>query len=551
MRRAAYWIGVAAASVAAAWLRVSGAAGQVLVNDELHLVYAIVKLPLAEIARTWVFERADYSVPLALGFRALLDQGVRLSELDLRLPMLVSGVALVALAPCALRARLGDRAAVALAWLLATSPLLVYYSRLVRSYMPLTLVAGAAVWAGLRWAERRRWRFGVPYVLLSAAAIYLHLVAAPFVLAPVLLWIDELIASRSRSHAARDAALLLALAALVAALLYPARESIEWVVQSRREVPAQLAAGVGGALSLLAGRPPAAFAWLFYALLARGFWTGVRSEPRFHAGLLTVAAAHVAAVFVLSPERIGEATVFARYCIVIVPIALVWVALGLAAPWPLASPRVAAALALGVAALFVFGTLGQSILVRGGHRMPSFGNWSFFVPRDAPSPVSDLAPPPFYAQLGRERPAGVLLEAPWHHLIFTRMLATYQRSHDQEVLVSYLRGYPVNDPRLRLATVVRPDPTLYLRSRARYLVLHRDPGREERRLDPSGALPFAAGNPENVERAVAVHASWARETCDYLTREWGAPTYADEWLCVFDLDAARASGAGLVPAVPR
>ena len=118
---------------------------------------------------------------------------------------------------------------------------------------------------------------------------------------------------------------------------------------------------------------------------------------------------------------------------------------------------------------------------------------------DAPPLVPAATPPPFYAQLGHERPAGVLLEAPWHHLLFTRMLATHQQQHGQPVLVSYLRGYPVNDPRLRFATVVRPDPTLFLRSRARYLVLHLDPGREERALDPHGALPFATGKPASSE----------------------------------------------------
>jgi hypothetical protein len=534
--------GIALATALGAWLRFRGAATQVLVNDELHLVYAIVKLPLAEIARSWVFEGADYSVPLGLLFRALSDRGVRLSELALRMPMLASGVALVALLPWAVRRRIGGRAAVALALLLATAPLLVYYSRLVRSYMPLLLVGYTAVWAAQRWAEGRELRFAAAYVGCAALAIYLHLVAAPFVLAPALLWVDDWIATRSRARIARDALVLASLALLAGALLAPARESIAWVVAARREAPESLASGVGGALALLAGRPPRVFAGLFWALLARGLWVGLRGEQRrFHVALLVVAACQVAAVIVLSPQQIGVATVFARYCLLVLPIALLWVAVGLAEPWA-AGPRwLRAAGSLVVAAAFALGVIGQGVLAQGGSWRPSFGNFSFFELRDAPRPAGEE--PPFYRELGRERPSGVLLEAPWHHLLFTRMLAAHQRVHGQEILVSYLRGFPVNDARLRLRTAVRPEPAAFLRSRARYLVLHLDPGREERSFDPQGRLPFASGSAESIERSLAQHAAWAEAVCRHLTAQWGPPTYRDESLCVFDLDDARATAA--------
>jgi hypothetical protein len=194
-----------------------------------------------------------------------------------------------------------------------------------------------------------------------------------------------------------------------------------------------------------------------------------------------------------------------------------------------------------VAAAFALGVIGQGVMARGGSWRPSFGNFSFFELRDAPRPAGEeLA---FYRELGRERPSGVLLEAPWHHLLFTRMLAAHQRVHGQEILVSYLRGFPVNDARLQLRTAVRPEPAAFLRSRARYLVLHLDPGREERSFDPQGGLPFASGNEENIERSLAQHAAWAEAVCRHLTAQWGAPTYRDESLCVFDLDEARATAA--------
>ncbi len=100
---------------------------------------------------------ADYSIPLTVYFRGLYDT-VGITEWGMRAPMLVAGIALVAVAP--LLARPWASAPVRATWavLLAVSPLLVYMSRTARPYALTALLATLALIAFERWyrGEGRR-----------------------------------------------------------------------------------------------------------------------------------------------------------------------------------------------------------------------------------------------------------------------------------------------------------------------------------------------------------------------------------------------------------
>ena len=57
-------------------------------GDELHAVRAALSMPISEILVTYL--PSDHCIPLSAFYRALLDLGVRLDELHLRLPVLAS-----------------------------------------------------------------------------------------------------------------------------------------------------------------------------------------------------------------------------------------------------------------------------------------------------------------------------------------------------------------------------------------------------------------------------------------------------------------------------
>ncbi|MEN8182506.1 MAG: hypothetical protein ABFS46_08220 [Myxococcota bacterium] len=119
-------------------------------------------------------------------YRGLLDLGVALDELRLRLPVLAAGIATVVLLPRAVQPWIGVGAARAFAWWLALSPALVLFSRVVRYYAPKVLLASLAAAAFAHWWTRRTRRSAFLYATLAAAAIHVHLFAAPFALAPLL-----------------------------------------------------------------------------------------------------------------------------------------------------------------------------------------------------------------------------------------------------------------------------------------------------------------------------------------------------------------------------
>src|SRR5207249_10578747 len=113
------------------WLRFDQLASQLLLEDEWHAVYRVVHESPAEIFRD--FAHSDSSIPLTLLY-ALEARVPGLSELGMRAPLIVAGVATLILFPWYPARRIGAAEALVFAALLAISPLLYFYSRTARPY---------------------------------------------------------------------------------------------------------------------------------------------------------------------------------------------------------------------------------------------------------------------------------------------------------------------------------------------------------------------------------------------------------------------------------
>src|SRR5262249_14947155 len=193
-------------------------------------------LPLPAILTT--YQESDNCIPLTALFRLLLDAGVRLSELSFRAPSVVCGLLLLVALPLGARSRLPRAVALAFAGLLALSPLLFFYSPIARSYLPMTLCATAAAAAfALGWRTLRP-AFGAAYVLAGGLAVWLHLGAAPIVVAPFLFAVLDLAWGRKEERGRRLAHLALLALVLVlalAAFLVPARESLSRLLAEKQQ----------------------------------------------------------------------------------------------------------------------------------------------------------------------------------------------------------------------------------------------------------------------------------------------------------------------------
>jgi hypothetical protein len=524
-------LAVLGALAAGTTLRLWNLGAQVLSGDEFHAVIAALHRPISQIL--FVYQEADNSIPLSVLDRFLIDRGVALTEWSVRLPMLIAGFALLLLAPVWAWRRLGVGTAVALAWLVAISPGLVFYSRIARAYAPATLFGCAAVAAFEIWHRRGGVAPAAAYIGCAVMAVWFHLGVAPLVLSPFLVAALALAATRDRARGQAAARLVLLGAGTIAglaALLAPAQRTLLPMLAGKHrklEISAQEAAEVGAWLAGVSSRWAAAAAGLvFFAglavLLRRHGWLG-----GFALGAM---AGQVAGVLLLAPVAHQSTIVLARYLVFALPWALVPVAAALGCPWPprwraaqpwLAAPALAGLLACGP---FHDADLGRS----------SFAHDELYLRFTAPRPRLEAGGPvAVYHWLAQAAP-GAVIELPWDAIFMSdRALGMYQTLHLRQVVVA---GY-MRDARLRFRNMTSLLPEKLLEARGRWLIVHPLIAREEARI---GGGPWdATPDLRRTFRRAALSVAATYRTL------WGPPLYEDGWVKVWDLDRAKAEIARL------
>lgn len=533
---AAGWLLALAAGVGLRFHRLSD---QVLTGDELHAVNGALARSVGEILRQWTYFGADYSVPLTAFYRVLLERGFVLDELGFRAPILAASVLSLVLVPLWLRPRIGGGAALVLAWLLALSPMLVLYGRIVRSYAPIVLLGACAVIAFERWWRTGSVRAGAAYVALATLAIWLHLGAAPCLLAPFVFAAARSLRDRSRLPASllRHAALLAALTLAIALCLLPARASL--VALTRLHGTGRLPS-LGTWLDLahlqLGTRSTLVLALLVLAIV-RGAVVLARRDLEFVLLLASVALGQIAGLFVLAPRFLETLAVANRYLLIVLPVWLTCAAVGLATPVRRDRPgarslQTAAIAGLG-AALFATGPLASQ-----EWRWSSFTHAQPFVSfTTRGSHVPRSLVPRFY----RELPPGeeALVEAPWAN-VGTHAYLAYQALHHRPVRVASVNQLHA-DPRIALRSVLPFEPEALRRSGARYVVVHLDVRGEELHVQTSELQHRAwlEGMPELWD----VLRRGGRSLAARLAAEWGPPVYSDESLRVWDLSLPAGAGS--------
>ena len=505
---------------------------QVMSDDEMHTIRTAVTQPASQILVT--YSPVDNCIPVTALWRALLDAGVHPDEMTLRLPALLSGVLLLVVAPWWTTLRIGRGPALALAALLALSPELVFFSRIARSYAPIALFGFGAVVAFESWWRRPSWRTGALYVVLAALAVWFHLGAAPFVVAPFLFALGDLLVNKKWPCLHRLLGLGLATGLAFLAFLVPARESLLVLISEKNGRAEISAAEILGVLKLQAGSGHLVEAALFWLVTAAGFVRFFRLDRRLALYTATVVLGHVAGLLVLAPVGQEISLIFQRYLLVAFPWVLLWTAIGLGQPWAgrpvwkvLQPACAAAALALLVAA----GPFAEPEI-----RRSSFAHHNdyvtFHTPRPKPRPRQI---PRFYRRLAQSGAEGAVLEFPWIPVWrVNRSFYLYQEVHGRDLIVSSPRPV-LADPRLRLRNLTLARADAFLASRARWVVIHRDLAHEEERWPEPSAYP----QPEALERARRTFDVAGPAMVRRLRQAWGPPDESDRWVAVWDLARVR------------
>jgi hypothetical protein len=393
------------------------------------------------------------------------------------------------------------------------------------------------------WWRTRRWGAGAAYVLLAGLAVWLHLGAAPLVVAPFLFALGDLVPPRREGRAKGILALTVLGAAVLAALaliLVPARRSLAVVIAAKRQKQEIPLASVLDALHLQAGTESDLLAALFWTAALAGMVLLLRDRPRLGALTLTAVAGHLAGLALLSPMGMANPVVLNRYLLPVLPFVLLWVAHALTRPWTirrtgergctgLLAQRLAARVFF--LALFWVGPFTQT-----GFRDGSFMHHNDFVGFYAPrATLPARSVPGFYRRLAG-LPGGPVVEFPWPMVWeHDRSVYIYQAIHGRRVLVS--APFDVaRHPRIAFRNEVAPEPAAFLASPARYLIVHRRlPWEEEQVQLPPDRFPVQPMRPDVRRRYRQAGQRLARQ----LERQWGAPDYADEQVRVWDLERLR------------
>ncbi|MFP6665285.1 MAG: glycosyltransferase family 39 protein [Deltaproteobacteria bacterium] len=532
------WIGLACAMGAV--LRLHQLPEQVLVDDEWHAVHTLLRLDsVAAIAR---YLGAEQSIPLVLFDRIAADW-FGLSEWIMRLPSVVFGVAAVGLVPWAMRRWIGSGATIVLAWILAVSPILIFYSRYARPYSITLLLSTLGILAFYTWwtGGARRWKYA--YIGCAIVSGYFHLASLPGLLVPLAFAaVDGLVDSQGQRRSRRDLArvglfVAAGLGLVLARPLFSQSQGLLGIVGSTDtgRLTWQTLLGTGQ-LFVGASSPAIAAAWV--ALLVGGLAIVARKQSRWAAYLCTVALGQLVGVILLQPVMLQIPIVFARYNLDVLPLLLCFVAAGVMGLLRWLGRRANA----GVVGLLVAGVLLAAGPLDRIHRWPNnFTNHASYqadytsggyFERFRPAKIS-----PFYHELA-EQPRGSLtiLEAPWYY--YFHPLAYYQAIHGQNVKVGFVAEnglglrvgeVPLGDSQFAFRNAIHIDDRNGLeRERVDYIVLHKDVTHEL-------PIPFAH---QRVDIS---------KPLEKLRGRYGAPVYEDDQLFVFRVVRRGGHGGRVLP----
>ena len=349
-------------------------------------------------------------------------------------------------------------AAAVLALLLAISPLLVIHSRLARPYAITLLLGWIAHAAFQRYhaSTRGRTAAGLGYGTAATLAVWLHPIAAPFVLAPWLWALAQLrrvAPAERRAQMRRLARLALPTGVAIAVLILPPLFARPQSLASKSGIDLPGLEALAGVWYAWLGTGSTAVVLICVALATYGAPAVWRTLPEARTGVLGIALT-LAAVILARPAWSQLSLTLARYLLPFLPLLLLGVAAGaVRAAGRLARPPtpVRRGLAAAMTVLPLGALAAQSPLVPMLHHpnAEAVHMMFYFEFRPEKNPYfarfERIPLSPFWASLAA-RPAGSVrvAAAPLHFESFNWDAPRWEQVSRQSVIPGYLTGLCVD-----------------------------------------------------------------------------------------------------------
>jgi hypothetical protein len=371
---------------------------------------------------------------------------------------------------CPLLARklIGTQCAIWLGFLLAVSPLLVFYSRICRPYSAVALLAFVALLFAARFMQSGNFRPAFGFVVTGVLAIYFHLFAVVTVAAPLLTVFVFIVWKRwsGKPHGAlvvitfrQWLAVTLFVAGISSILVMPALihslQSTFFTIALKGTFSLQSLPRIA---LLISGTGQPVLAILFWAAFVTGAVGQCRRNPWFGWMLVSLYPLHALALILSRPDAAQSAIVLTRYCIPLVPVSLLFVACGIQAAVEVVAARAILQPVLQkiiavacVMALVITGPLPQCYNAPNNFTSHGAYQHRYGTIDWRQSFYSDITPAsftltttiradeisPFYAQLANEPGARPIVEYPMMIGDHFNPLYYYQHFHRRPVIVGY------------------------------------------------------------------------------------------------------------------
>jgi mannosyltransferase len=525
-------------------LRLDQFASQLLLEDEWHAVYRVVHDAPSAIFLD--FGHSDSSIPLTLLYFAEAH-AFGLSELAMRWPTMLAGIATLVLFPWYLARHVGRAEALLFAALLSISPILYFFSRMARPYaLTLILVYVAHV------AFRRYVEAGTPrrsdaalYAGSAALAAWLHPVVVPFAIAPFVpaAWRWLRAGGRERTALVRLATLAIAAGVPMVAILLPPLLAHPESLSLKSGLDLPRADTLAGIWYSWFGTGSTTVLVLCAALAIVGAPAVWQRLPETRSILAGVALSALM-IAVTRPAWIGNALTLGRYLLPVLPLLLLAtacgalrlaraVAAGIKARHPLAAASLSSAIgAVPLVALALTTPLAPVLAHPNANSLHLLYEFDFRPDHNPVIGHMQLIPlSSWWVTLASRPPSSLTMAVvPFPEGSVGWDAPRWQRSSRQRILSGFLtplcasaRETEVPDD-ARFAfrnTVHLGDATELAAHRVDYVVWQKPYRYVGRGLDVQVAADVAACGPA-------------------LRAHFGAPAYEDEWLAVYRVSGAPA-----------
>lgn len=518
------------------YLRLDQFTLQVLLDDEWHVIHQLLTKSPKELLQT--FGASDFSIPLAL-FYWLELKLFGLSELGMRWPMMLAGIATLFLLPLYIRNFFDDKVTLVFLFLLAISPRLILFSRTARPYTITLLLSLLAIVAFQKFIESERsfLKPGIIYVICALSSVWLHLITLPLVVAPFLVHGLPALLRQDWDRLRRLTWLgLVTLAGLLVFVLPPMLAH-----------PEALSVKLGVQLPDFQTYYGVLFVWLGTASLslvligiffvvsgARPAWQGLPLLSSLVTGLgLTLAT-----ILLTQPAWVHYPITLARYLLPAIPLFLLLLAVGMARwsdvliqRWGITGKLVSSLLIISVFLMMAYYSPLLKILARpNSNSLHSVYQFDF---REAENPIyqyqKDFPLSPFWQQLAAFPPDSLKIAAsPFSFETHHWDAARWEQISHQRVMPGYITGLctefwwgevPRNQAYQFKNVGYLSDPD-DLVTRGFDLVVYQKPYKV---LTNQGEKEFGMDLAE----------------CELKLREqFSTPVYEDEWLLVFSLSGS-------------